>query len=106
MFFGSENVLLSMAARTAMNRPGDGYFVERKNLSRSNSPALTRSWKISRTWSASTLYCTLRISPHSDAAKFLAKLSETSRDVPDFTSTKPAPVMRTDTRRTGSRLAL
>ena len=35
-----------------------------------------------------------------------AKLSETRRDVPFFTSTNPAPVMRTETRRTGSRVAL
>ena len=43
MFLGSENVLFSMAARTAMKRPGDGYFVERNILSRSKSPAFTRS---------------------------------------------------------------
>ena len=106
MFFTSEYVLLLIAALTARNRPCDGYFVDVNILSLSKSPAFTRFWNTSRTWSGSTLNCRLRKSSHVASSIDFAKLSETRRDVPFFTSTNPAPVMRTETRRTGSRVAL
>ena len=106
MFTGSEYVLLSTAARTAMKRPLDGSFVERSTFSRSKRPAFTRSWKTSRTWSGSTWYCCVARSFQFASVKFLAKLSETRRDVPARVSTRPVPLTRTDSRRIGSWFAL
>ncbi len=89
-----------------MKRPAGGYFVDVNILSRSKSPALTRFWKTSRTCSGSTVYWLVMRSSQVASAVFFAKLSETRREVPDFTSTCPSPVTRTDVRRTGSRVAL
>ena len=98
--------MLSNAARTAMKRPAGGCFVDVNILSRSKRPALTRFWNTSRTCSGSTVYRLVVMSSHVASALFFAKLSETRRDVPVFTSTCPMPVTRTEVRRIGSRVAL